>query len=166
MSRAIKLSKEFEEFDFLTLYKVNRGEKYIYRCLACHYIQSGKNYDETSQIIKYSRNSIMLWVKQFCEGGIKSLLGIKAGRGRKAKLSSDLKQEFSEAIVSLQESRGGGRVIGKDIVKFVEKQYGVKYTLSGMYDVLSRMGMSWVSARSIHPKTNIEKQEAFKKTLM
>jgi transposase len=51
-------------------------------------------------------------------------------------------------------------------VKFVEKQYGIKYSLSGMYDVLSRMRMSWVSARSIHPKTNIEKQEAFKKTLM
>ena len=38
--------------------------------------------------------------------------------------------------------------------------------LTHQYDVLSRMRMSWVSARSIHPKTNIEKQEAFKKTLM
>ena len=164
MSRTIKLSKEFKGFEFLVYYKMNRSRKYIYRCLACNYINSGKSYDEVSKILQFSRATIIDWVKSFQEGGIDALLSIKSGRGRKAKISSDLAAELSESIVSLQKSKCGGRITGKDIIRFIEERYGVQYSLSGIYKLLSRMDMSWVSGRSIHPKGNLDAQEAFKKT--
>lgn len=165
MSKPIKLSNKFQEFQFLSYYKENRAKAYIYRCLALHHIQSGKSYDQVSDVICYSRKTIMQWVQNFEEGGIERLLSIKAGRGRKARVASDLSLEFSEAVISLQENRNGGRVIGEDIVNLVQEKYDVQYSVSGIYKVLSRMGLSWVSGRSIHPKANLKAQEAFKKTL-
>jgi transposase len=107
----------------------------------------------------------MQWVKRFEEGGLDSLLSIKAGRGRKARVSSNLSEEFSKAVISLQKNRNGGRVIGQDVVNLVQEKYDVQYSVSGIYKVLSRMGLSWVSGRSIHPQADLEAQEAFKKTL-
>ena len=165
MIKPVKLSQEFQEFKFLTYYKENRAKLYIYRCLALHHIQSGNSYDQVSELILYSRKTIMQWVRRFEEGGLDSLLSIKAGRGRKARVSSDLSEEFSEAVISLQKNRNGGRIIGQDIVNLVQEKYDVQYSVSGIYKVLSRMGVSWVSGRSIHPKSNLAAQEAFKKTL-
>lgn len=164
MSKQIKLSKEFQEFNFLDYYKEHRSKPYIYRCLALHYIQSGNSYDQVSELIYYSRKIIMQWVRKFEEGGLDYLLSTKPGRGRKARVSSNMSAEFSEAVISLQEKRNGGRVIGQDIVNLVKEKYAVQYSVSGIYKVLSRMGLSWVSGRSIHPKANLEAQASFKKT--
>lgn len=165
MSRSLTVSKKFKEFEFLDYYKIHRSKPYIYRCLACHYIQMGRTYDEVAEMLNYSRNSIMKWVEKFEQKGIETLLGTKPGRGRAARISSKLSTEFSEAVISLQANRNGGRVIGKDIVGMVQEKYAVKYSVSGIYKLLSRMGLSWVSARSIHPKADLEAQESFKKTL-
>ena len=165
MSKAIKLSNKFQEFKFLNYYKENRAKAYIYRCLALHYIQSGHTYDQVSDLICYSRKTIMQWVRKFEKGGLDYLLSTKPGRGRRARISTDVSEEFSKEVISLQENRNGGRVIGEDIVNLVKEKYDVQYSVSGIYKVLSRMGLSWVSGRSIHPKANLEAQEAFKKTL-
>ena len=125
----------------------------------------GRTYDEVAEMLHYSRNSIMKWVEKFEQEGIEALLGTKAGRGRVARISSKLSTEFSEAVILLQANRNGGRVIGKDIVDMVQEKYGAQYSVSGIYKLISRMGLSWVSARSIHPKADLEAQESFKKTL-
>ena len=56
MSRPVKVSKKFKEFEFLDYYKIHRSKPYIYRCLACHYIQIGRTYDEVAKMLHYSRN--------------------------------------------------------------------------------------------------------------
>ncbi|WP_041350350.1 helix-turn-helix domain-containing protein [Nitrosococcus watsonii] len=43
------------------------------------------------------------------------------------------------------------------------EHFGVSYSLSGLYEVLRRAGLSWVSARSRHPQRDGQVQEAFKK---
>ena len=138
--------------------------KYILRCLACHYIQEGKSYKKISKIIKYSSQSIGEWVKTYNEGGIDKMLSIRKGRGRKARITNDKKDEFNQFVVKLQEDRAGGRIIGEDIVNMIKEKYNESYSVSGVYKLLKRMDMSWVSARSIHTKSDLEAQETFKKT--
>ena len=104
-------------------------------------------------------------VERFEQIGIKTLLETKAGRGRVAQISSKLSTEFSEAVISLQENRNSSRIIGKDIIDMAQKKYGAQYSVSGIYKVLSRMGLSWLSARSIRKKVDLEERETFKKTL-
>ena len=138
--------------------------KYVLRCLACHHIQEGKSYKTISEIIKYSSQSIGEWVKMYNEGGIDKMLSIRKGRGRKARIANDKKNEFNEYVVKLQDDKSGGRIIGEDIVNMIKEKYNESYSLSGVYALLKRMDMSWVSARSIHTKSDLEAQEAFKKT--
>ncbi len=158
------MTKEFKLFPFLKFYKKNRSMKYICRCLACHYIQQGRSYKEISRIIKYSRQTIGEWVKMYNEGGVDKMLSTREGRGRKARIETDKKAEFRQFVVQLQEDRSGGRIIGEDIVNMIEEKYNESYSVSGVYKLLKRMDMSWVSARSIHPKSDLKTQETFKKT--
>jgi transposase len=97
------------------------------------------------------------------EGGVDKILSIKKGRGRKARIKTNKKAEFNQYVIQLQEERDGGRIIGEDIVSMVEEKYSESYSVSGIYKLLKRMNMSWVSARSIHTKTNPGAQEALKR---
>ena len=98
----------------------------------------------------------------FKEAGISRLLEIKKGRGRRPKISTNEKDGFSKAVIHLQKDRSGGRVIGEDVVNLIKEKYKQTYTTSGVYKVLKRMGISWVSSRSIHPKADLKEQEEFK----
>ena len=158
------MTEEFKLFPFLKYYKKNRSLKYIVRCLACYHIQQGMSYEEVSKIVKYSRQTIGEWVKMYNEGGIDKMLSIRKGRGRKARIKNDKKAEFSEYVVQLQQAREGGRIIGEDIANMILEKYNESYSVSGVYKLLKRMNMSWVSARSVHTKSDPEVQEAFKKT--
>jgi transposase len=52
----------------------------------------------------------------------------------------------------------------KDLVALVERRFGVRYSMSGMFDLLRRLGISWMSARPQHPRADEKAQQAFKKT--
>jgi transposase len=47
----------------------------------------------------------------------------------------------------------------------IKDAWGVNYTLSGVYYLMKDIGMSWISARSKHPKQDEQAQRQFKKTL-
>ena len=68
-------------------------------------------------------------------------------------------------FIQLQKDRSGGRIIGEDIVNMIKEKYKESYSVSGVYKLLKRMGMSWVSGRSVHTRSDPEVQGAFKKTL-
>lgn len=57
----------------------------------------------------------------------------------------------------------GGRLTGEDIVLLAKEHYGVDYHSDAIYHVLKRLGMSWITGRSQHPKADPEKQTDFKK---
>ena len=99
------------------------------------------------------------------EGGIDKMLSIREGRGRKARIEATKKEEFNQFVIQLQKDRSGGRIIGEDIVNMIKEKYKESYSVSGVYKLLKRMDMSWVSGRSVHTKSDHEVQEAFKKTL-
>ena len=65
----------------------------------------------------------------------------------------------------ISEKRAGGRLTGKDIQQLAKEHYNAHYTVNGIYELLKRIDMSWISARSQHPKADIQAQDAFKKTL-
>jgi transposase len=53
----------------------------------------------------------------------------------------------------------------KDLVALVERRFGVRYSVSGLFDLLRRLGVSWMSARLQHPRADVKAQQAFKKSL-
>ena len=73
------------------------------------------------------------------------------------------KYNFRQAVEQLQDRRGGGRVRGEDIRQLLAEQFGVDYTLNGVYELLNRLDMVWISARSVSPNANPARQAEFKK---
>jgi len=84
------------------------------------------------------------------------------GRGRYKKLPTGKEAELKKEILLLQENRDGGRVIGKDVRVLLKEKYEVEYSLSSVYVLLDRLNLTWITSRSIHPKTSPEAIESFK----
>lgn len=148
--------------DFKKLYNQRGSQKYGIRLLALWKLQAGMTETDVCQLISKTHKTIREWRRLYEKSGIDGLLSIASGRGRKAKV--DLEEHFAEDIKCLQEGRKGGRIRCQDVVDLVYSKHGVQYTPSGMYHILHRLGFSWITSRSKHPKSNPEAMEAFKKT--
>ena len=147
--------------NFEELYKQRGQQKHGIRLLALWKIQSGLTEGAVCAFIGKTHKTIRMWRRLYESGGLDALLSIRSGRGKKARLSNI--KSLREDIQSLHNSRSDGRVKCQDIVDMVWQKYEVQYSASGMYHILKRLGFSWITARSQHPKRDQQAQEEFKK---
>ena len=64
----------------------------------------------------------------------------------------------------MQNDKNGGRVRLKDIQNMLAKDFNIHYqNINGVHYLLTKLGLSWISARSKHPKQDREAQELYKK---
>ena len=59
----------------------------------------------------------------------------------------------------------GGRLMGKDIQKYIYDTFGVNYEIRNIYRLMKQLEIVWITTRSKHPKQDLVAQEAFKKIL-
>lgn len=148
--------------NFEELFKTRGQQRFGIRLLALWKIQSGLSETAVCQLLGKTHKTIKMWRDLYEREGLDGLLKIGSGRGKKAKTSHLI--NLSADILELQAARLGGRVKCQDIVDLVAEKYDVQYSCSGMYHVLHRLGFSWITVRSKHPKQDPSAQEAFKKT--
>jgi transposase len=148
--------------DFKKLYKQRGQQKHGIRLLALWKLQSGMTETKVCELIQKTHKTIRKWRRLYEKEGVEGLLMISKGRGRKAKIEEKAK-DLAKEIALMQEKRNGGRVRCQDIVDFVLDKYAIEYSRSGMYHVLHRLGFSWITSRSKHPKNSPEAIEDFKK---
>ena len=107
---------------------------------------------------------VYAWLKCFREQGIEGLRD-KPRSGRPGLLDRSAYDALQQKIKDSQSLLSGGRLRGEDIIQLVKDEWGVEYTLSGIYRLMKAIGMSWVSTRSKHPEQDEQAQQQFKKTL-
>ena len=161
--RKAKQIEEIDHYDFDKLSKTEGTARERRRHLAFAHIREGKSFTEAAKATRVELRSLMKWVTLFREHGIEGLKE-KPGRGAKSFLPPEHEAAFRKAVLELQENRSGGRVRGSDVLDLMKKNYGVDPCLSTVYNTLKRLDLVWITGRSIHPKANIDEQEAFKKT--
>lgn len=149
--------------DFKELYKKRGQQKHGIRLLALWKLQSGMTETKVCALIGKTHKTIRKWRRIYEQEGVEGLLMISKGRGRKSKLEGKSK-DLEKEIDLMQGQRNGGRVRCQDIVDFVLDKYNIEYSRSGMYHVLHRLGFSWITSRSKHPKSSPESSEDFKKS--
>jgi transposase len=162
MGRLTDELAKLADVDFFKIAKRESIPKTRIRFLALGHLRSGKTKNEVAQMFQVSLTALRKWLLRFLNGGIDGLRA-KAGKGRKRKLPSEREEEFREQIELLQESLEGGRVRGQDVQVLLKEKFCIDHALPSVYHVLGRCGLSWISARSKHPKSNPEAQEDFKK---
>jgi len=156
------IPKEIFNYDFSKLAKKCKHPRERIRLLSFAHLKDGKSVIKAAEAVKVSRNAVYTWLRSFRD---KKLDGLKevGGRGAKLKLPASEHEAFRRAVLQLQENRSGGRVKGKDVLKLMQKEFGITCTERSVYNHLKRANLVWVSARSKHPKADIEKQKEYKK---
>ena len=151
------------EVDFFTLAKREPNPRVRIRFLALGQLKAGKSKREIIEMFQIVLMTLRRWVLRFISGGVDALKE-QPGKGRKRKLSQEHDEAFRKEVELLQAKRQGGRVRGQDIQVLLKEKFFVDHALPSVYHLLKRSGLSWVSARSRHPKSDPIIQEDFKKT--
>lgn len=155
--------KGIEQYDFDKLANTEGSPRERRRFLAFAHIREGKTFTEAAVAVRVTLRSLMRWVENFKMEGLEGLKD-KAGRGAKPLIPSEDREAFRQAVLDLQEKRTGGRIRGRDILELMQTKYGIDPTLKTVYNTLKRADLVWITGRSIHPKADLEAQDAFKKT--
>lgn len=164
MGRKLTLPDGFEKHDFLKIMKKTKHGRNRIRLLAMHHIQLGKSLKMVSTIVQSHWVTVQKWLKRFKDHGFDGLYESKRS-GAPRKIQKQEEKFISETLSALSTAKTGGYTTGKEIHKILIDKYSVQCSLKTIYNALHRLNFSWITSRSIHPKSNIETQEQYKKTL-
>ncbi len=163
MSRTPKLPNGFHDEDFQDKARHASDNKECIRLLGLAFIQKGLSEKEVANLLKVNPRSVFDWLQRYKQGGAEALKD-QGGRGRKNTLNNEQEKDFKNTVLDLQEKREGGRIVGRDVKDVLKKDFGTECVNSTVYKLLHKVGLSWISGRTHHPKQDLEVQEAFKKT--
>lgn len=158
-----KLDEQLQEFDFDSLARKQPDARRL-RLLGLAHLKEGKSYVAVAQSLRVTRHAVMRWADWFATDGIERLSGVPQS-GRPPRLGKEQQEAVRRAIEQAQDERGGGRIRGEEIRQLLHEQFHVDYSLNGVYHLLERLGMSWISARAISPQADLPTQAAFKKNV-
>jgi transposase len=102
-----------------------------------------------------SRRFVQEWAYAYRDGGAAAVRPGKSS-GRPTKLPRDKEQAFKARMLAGATEADGGvcSLRGVDAMKILEKEFGVRYTLDGVYDLLKRLRLSCLVPRPRHRKND------------
>lgn len=116
---------------------------------------------QIAAVLSSSRRTVQNWVYRYRDGGIDALLENRY-RGRAALLNQEQQEQFKQRMLAgPRESDGVCTLRGKDAVQILEREFGVKYSLPGAYQLLHRMGLRCLMPRPRHEKQDPQAQAKF-----
>jgi len=133
------------------------------RLLAMHHLQLGKSFKEISAIVKSHWKTVQSWLRRFRNHGFEGLFESQRS-GARRKINTLQESALFDKINTLSESKTGGYITGKELHKMLLEEYGAKCALRTVYNTMHRLGFSLITSRSMHPKSNQETQNTYKKT--
>lgn len=134
------------------------------RLLAMHHLQLGKSLKAISAIIEVHWKTVQSWLRRFRDKGFEGLFESHRS-GANKKLNSVQEAFIADTINKLSNSKTGGYITGKELHSMLVQSHNAQCSLRTIYNTLHRLGFSWITSRSIHPKSNQEIQDEYKKTL-
>src|SRR5215218_1181577 len=111
----------------------------------------------------YTDRAVRNWIRRYNQGGLSGLKDLaRSGRPRhleKAK-DEDVRRRLDEGA---KPEDGVCVLRGEDVRRILEEEFGARYSLSGTYAVLHRLGYSSLMPRPQHPEADAAAQEEFEK---
>lgn len=124
----------------------------------------GKEAAAIAAALGRARRSVQDWAYSYRDGGIDAVQP-KPRPGRTPKLPRDREAELMARLDAgpLPSDGGACALRGRDVVRILEREFGVKYSLGGAYDLLERLGYSCLSPRPLHEKADPQQIEHFER---
>lgn len=114
----------------------------------------GKEALAIAQALGRARRSVQDWAYSYRDGGIDAIQP-RPRPGRMPKLPRDREAQLRQRLDAGAGPQDGVCTLrGKDVVRILEQEFGVKYSLGGAYDLLARLGYSCLTPRPLHEKSD------------
>lgn len=162
MANPILLPANFESYNFIAMSRKESNSKNRIRLIAMANIQEGKPLTHIAASLKVHWKSIQSWLANFRKQGISGLY-VKSTKPKPRKLDDSVDKWIAKFMRALNEQDTGGYITGKQLHMLVEQEFATKCCLRTIYNTLHRLGFSWISSRSKHPKSDEEVQALYKK---
>lgn len=124
--------------------------------------RQGRTAPEIAEALGSSRRTVQDWVYRYNAHGFDGLRDRRRG-GNRRHLSPAQEQRVCDYIDRAAADPHAGVRRGEDLRQWIDRQFGVLYTLTGIYELLHRLGYSCLMPRPRHAQTDPGAQEAFKK---
>lgn len=134
------------------------------RYLSVQKFHEGYSRTAIAKMLNVSRRLVNEWIAKYLAEGFDGL-ALKRATGQPSRLSHEQKMQLKEYVIAHAVKKQGGRLMGKDIQKYIEDTFAVTYQIRNIYRLMKELELVWITSRSKHPKQDLVAQEAFKKIL-
>lgn len=132
------------------------------RYRAVHLALQGREAVDIADRLDRSRRSVQDWVYAYRDGGIDAIQP-KPRPGRTPKLPREREAELKARLDAGPRPEDGVCTLrGRDVVRILEAEFGVRYSLDGVYDLLERLNYCCLAPRPRHEKNDPTAQQQFK----
>ncbi|MEM1354643.1 MAG: winged helix-turn-helix domain-containing protein [Planctomycetota bacterium] len=108
-----------------------------------------------------NRDFVQKWAYAYRDGGL-SAIAAKPRPGRPTTLPRNREEAFKQRVLAGPTQADGVCALkGKDFVRILEQEFGVQYSLDGVYDLLERLGFSCLAPRPLHRKNDPQAMKAW-----
>lgn len=162
----IKLRTDISLEELKAALKKETNVKVYRRLLGIIEVLEGGSRREAEDKAQLSMNIFRKWIVRFNESGISGLKSIKQ-TGRPAKINEEVGKALKEVVIKgPNEEDGIVRYRLVDLQKYLKTEHGISIAVSGVWEALDSMGITWKTGRQRHPQSNEEVQEVFKKNFV
>jgi transposase len=134
--------------------KVEHQAKYSDRIKVILLLNEGKRYKDIADFLFLDGGTIRNYSKRYVEGGILGLV-TDSYSGRRSHLTEKEKEQLSNYLLLKI------CMDSKEIVFYIQKNFGLTYSMSGVTALLHSMGFTYKKAKPVPGKANKEDQELF-----
>ena len=149
MKKILLSNSEVKELK--ALHKREPNRKFADRIKTVILLNDGWNYSQISKILLLDDQTVINYEKYYLESGLDGLLkfNCKGGISRLTKTQeNELKQHIHENCYH----------DSKALINYVSDNYGIKYSSSGIVDLLHRLGFTYKKPKIIPGKADAKKQ--------
>jgi transposase len=160
MRTALKIETELTERDLARVARAEGDARVRQRVLAIRLIVMGQTVPQAAPMVGLKERQVRNWVHRFGAEGLDGLRD-RPRPGQPKHLPTEKEDAFRARI---RRPPRGMILHGLDIQRLLKEEFGAAYKLSGVYFLLHRLGFSSLSPRPLHPQTDKDSQDDFKKT--
>jgi transposase len=122
----------------------------------------GKEAKQIAAMLGRSRRFVQEWAYAYRDGGVQAVRPRSPGH-RPARLAAERERAFKARMLAGPTGADGGACVlrGEDARRILEREFGVRYTLQGAYDLLHRLNLSCLAPRPRHRRNDPEAMKAW-----
>ncbi len=161
---SVTIRKDIPADEIYKKARIEKRAKVRSRMLGIAAILEGRKRSDAAKVVGVTINVMRIWVRRFNEQGLDGLEG-KKYPGCPPTWTKDhetfLKDKVASGAVFERDKRVTYRL--EDFQSAIAEQFGTTFGISTIWYKLKQMGLSWITPRQQHPKSDPIAQEEFKK---